>query len=897
MNHDLHRDVLKRLLDEFKFKENGDWLQEGVCTQCGKKELYANAASPWVVRCGRRNKCGWEAYVKDLYEDLFESWSDRHEATVENPNASAEAYLIHARGFDLARLAGSYVQGWFRDSESKATSATVRFPLACGGYWERLIDRPHRFGKRKANFSPGDRYAGHAWVPPSLTEERLAGLDELWIVEGIFDAAALDHRGVSAMAALSCTNYPHIFLNRLREICGAARPTLVWALDGDRAGREATRQWVIRARKDGWTCKAATIEQTERRKRDWNDLHLADRLSPKDLEECRYQGAVLIARSPSEKARLIYGRTGMATFFYDYADRLYWFELDMKAYDKAIQQLLEKDPDGDEDERREQALAESGAHTEIANCYPAPLYYQANVVTDESWYYYRVTFPHGGAAIKNTFAGSSLASASEFKKRLLSMAPGAVFTGSSQQLDRIIRSQLFAIKTVETVDFVGYSKAHGTYVMGDLAIKGGVVYDLNDEDYFEIGKLNIKTLTQSPQLIINRDRKAYRAEWLDLVWRCFGAKGLVALTFWFGSLFAEQLREMQKSYPFLELIGEAGSGKSTLIEFLWKLVGRRDYEGFDPSKATLAARARNFAQVSNLPVVLIESDREGDDAKKRFDWDELKTAYNGRSVRALGVKNSGNETREPPFRAAVVISQNAKVEASEAIMQRICHIQVDRSAHTPATRAAALELERMPVDAVSHFLVLATRAEAAVLQTIAEQSPLHEHQLLAHPEIKTTRIAKNHGQLLAIFAALSEIVSFTDAQREAVAREVQAMAVERQASISDDHKVVQTFWERFDYLDEWNANGPTLNHSRKANEIAVNLNHFEQRAAEFRLDVPALADLKKYLRGSRMRKLIDVKAVNSGIWLANPSDPSKGRTVKCWVFQRGPHESSTQTRH
>jgi len=154
MNHDLHRDVLKRLLDEFKFKENGDWLQEGVCTQCGKKELYANAASPWVVRCGRRNKCGWEAYVKDLYEDLFESWSDRHEATVENPNASADAYLIHARGFDLARLAGSYMQGWFRDSESKATSATVRFPLACGGYWERLIDRPHRFGKRKANFSP-----------------------------------------------------------------------------------------------------------------------------------------------------------------------------------------------------------------------------------------------------------------------------------------------------------------------------------------------------------------------------------------------------------------------------------------------------------------------------------------------------------------------------------------------------------------------------------------------------------------------------------------------------------------------------------------------------------------------------------------------------------------------
>jgi hypothetical protein len=162
--------------------------------------------------------------------------------------------------------------------------------------------------------------------------------------------------------------------------------------------------------------------------------------------------------------------------------------------------------------------------------------------------------------------------------------------------------------------------------------------------------------------------------------------------------------------------------------------------------------------------------------------------------------------------------------------------------------------------------------------------------LRRHPDVKTTRIAKNHGQLLAVFDALSQVVAFTDEQKEAVLQEVRGMAAERQESISSDHKVVQNFWERFDYLDTWNGAMATLNHSRNSHEIAVNLNHFEQTAAQHRLEVPPLADLKKHLRSSRLRKFVDIKAVNSAIWLHDNTDLTRGRTVKCWVFQRGPNE-------
>ncbi|NEL81449.1 MAG: hypothetical protein G3W61_34870, partial [Xanthomonas perforans] len=60
-----------------------------------------------------------------------------------------------SRGFDLAPLKGLYTQDSHYDRKITAGTATVRFALVKGGWWERLIDRPHRFGKQKARFAPG----------------------------------------------------------------------------------------------------------------------------------------------------------------------------------------------------------------------------------------------------------------------------------------------------------------------------------------------------------------------------------------------------------------------------------------------------------------------------------------------------------------------------------------------------------------------------------------------------------------------------------------------------------------------------------------------------------------------------------------------------------------------
>lgn len=900
MNPSLLRDLLPLLNRDYAFKESSDgkFLRQGVCPACDKKELYASAEAPWVLRCGRLNKCGAEYHIKDLYPELFNSWSDRHPVTQQNPHAAADAYLRDGRGFRLEMIAGWYTQENFWSREHNAGSATVRFALSPQTWWERIIDKPHRFGNRKATFR-GD-YKGQWWQPPSFGLPK-----ELWIVEGIFDAIALLHHGFTAVAAMSSVNYPGLALKALADRCaeaGVPRPKLVWALDGDKSGRSYARKFHERCMKDGWESSAATIPQDGTSKLDWNDMHQRDRLKTQHIEEYRYQGKLLLAASATEKALLMYRKHGWNSFPFDFDNRIHWWKLDVDRLTKAQQDLEEGEAGLTREEAREKALERAHTVTEICNCLPTPLYYLKNEITDEAWYYFSIEFPHDGAGVKNTFTAGQLTSVGEFKKRLLHSGAGAIWTGNAAQLDRLLSRWTFNIKTVETIDFVGYSIDHGVYVFNDVAMREGQIVEMNDEDYFSFGKLAIKSLSRSHKFEINPDLKGFDLAWFDKLYLCFGPKGVAALAYWMGSLFAEQIRARFESFPFLEIVGEPGAGKTTLLETLWKLLGRNGYEGFDPMKGSNVGFLRSMAQVSNLPVVLIESDREEDTdgskgrPRQAFHWDSLKSLYNGGSLRTTGVKSSGNDTYEPQFRAALVISQNAPVSASTPIMERIVHIGFDKSRQSDEGREAALQLNRMAAKEASGFLVKAVTQEKKVLELIEQNQRTFEKRL-EQAGVKNQRIQKNHAQLMVLVHALALVCPITESQRHEAINLIAALAIERERDLASDHPIVERFWEAYEYLNGIGADGDDsdcvarLNHSRDPGIIAINLNHFSEVAAERRQQIPDLHDLKRLLKTSRRYKFIDSNAVVSsaihGRYNATREAHHAPRpsTVRCWRFK------------
>lgn len=881
INSDL---IINKLIHDFQFKSQNGYLRQGVCPNCKKKELFTAIEKPFVLRCGRENKCGVELVVKELYPEFFDNWSTHYPKTENTPYAAADAYLKQARGLDIAALKGLYTEESYH--VNGLGSATVRFTLPNGAQWERIIDQPSRFD-RKANFVGA--YKGQWWTPPA---QDLTTATEIWLTEGIFDALSLVQNGRTAVSLMSCHNYPNIALKSLREALGDKKaPLLVWALDNGAAGERAMMKFVERSKNEGWQATAAKPAENGENI-DWNDLHLKGKLTQKDISRYRYYGDLLLAKSASDKALLMFQRTERHAFDFQYDNRLYWFKLDVERHMKAVARIQDSDTHLTELEVSKKALRESGAVEEILNCYPTPLYFQKAEETDESWYYLRIDFPSNGASVKSTFTASQLTSAKNFKDRLLHVAKGAMYTGSTLQLDKVLKRTLPHIKEVKTQNYVGYNKELGAYLFNDVAVFDGKTYQLNEEDYFSLEKKDAKTLSSSPYLRINTELNEFETDWLEHLWCAYGVKGYTVLAFWLGSLFAEQIRNTHKSYPFLELCGEPGSGKTTLLEFLWRLLGRPEYEGFDASKSTIAARGRYFSQVSNLPVCLIENERQKENPKlKAFDWEELKTAYNGRPVRSTGVKNNGNETYEPLFKGSMVIAQNSPISASRAILERIIHLYTDKSEQSPLGRVAGAALERYPVEKLSSFILLATQKEKAILTHFNQAVELLQAQLFENKEIAHDRIAKNHAQIIALLDSLHMVIPINPERVTQTRDFIIELAKQRVQAIQEDNPIVTEFWDMVDYLQDNETFG--VNHSNETGVYAINFNHVAQIASENRQPVIINTELKNALKNGRNRKFVRVGSVrsyantqyNSTLPVTAGSHNKKPEVIKCWIFE------------
>lgn len=897
LDHALHQDVLAALENdaEFQFKSTAKYFQYGRCNVCNRKSLFISKEKPYRIGCSH-GSCSFDETVFNRYSHLFEDIAQRFPATPDNPSASAEAYMSNSRGFPLIKISGWFNQGSRPLPNSTQHAPTVRFPLWGNHYWERLINATDireflKVGKKqKAHFSYGIEYRGKCWQPP---EQTLGQGDHVYIVEGIFHAIALTLVGQKAVAAFSCNNLP----TELIDAHKASNITWMLGYDNDfkGAGNDASLKFRERLRRMGQGCEITQCPMGV----DWDDAYKNGKLNDKYLADCLHRGRVFGAESIAERAYWLFLRHAFHYRIIDFNNRLYAVNVDKDFSDDINAAIADA---GEQSELHKKDFKDAVAtaagrklferyvsHSSISNCHPDFIYSQINKTTKEVGYHFNVTFPFN-SPMQIVLSGPAVENPASFNKALLSQAPGATFDGNASQL-KIIRDRWFEKGTirVNTLSFVGYDKETGIYVYPDFGYSQGQYLPMGRYGYLTKGKTRVKTVLESVPI---KHNPSFKGDWINNFFTAFSHNGLAVLAFFMGSLFAEQIRKALGFFPFLEFTGEAGAGKTYVIEFCWKLLGRDDYEGFNPSKATFAARSRFFTQVANMPMVLMEGDsRDGRDAKKgSFDFSELKDLFNGRGVRATGAFNRSNDTHEPPFRASVLIAQNATIDADEAVLTRIVHCHATTAHHRPDSKTIADWFRRVDVDDVCGFLPHVLRKEATLVPFILERYHAHDARLGQEPLIKHQRIVQCHALMSALVEALAHV--FPALPQPVVADTVHHLhqrATARQKRIALDHPTIQAFWEVYSNLSQQtkkNLSGTSeprypLNHSKNPEYLAISLQEFHQAMRESNSEHIDLKELRQLLPNSQRHKYLGNKAVRSAI--------AEGQNRWCAVFQLNPN--------
>lgn len=903
----LEKDILDCLLKDtqldFKCLKNPKYLQQGICPVCKHKDrtLWVYRDAPWALICSRMNNCKTIIPVRDRYPELFENFTERYPATTEDPNASARAFLAY-RGLNTSTMAGWYSQEQMRLAD-ETTAQSIRFKITDDCYWARLINQKdiHRNNNKKAKIV--GPYRGECWQPPG---QDINDGDTVWITEGIFKSCALSHLGKKTISGLSANNLPIKFIKR-----NAGRKiTWIIAMDNDQAGHTVAPEYKDQLKELGERVLVAFPKGTS----DWDDEYRkrwktkegdwVEYLTEDYFKDALWSGAYATADSATEKAFWLYVKTGKNYMVIEHHDQIWRSTIRDKKDETAMQGYKERYLTNAEilytsvTENTELCVHEfKSAYQTVAisNCLPKFLYAEVNPQTDEKHYFFRITFP---GRKNNSLAGLSandLDCPSNFKRSILGKVTGARFKGVQADLD-ILSERWFDANNgpdeIRTIPFIGYDKATGAYAFPDFGYHRGTMVNKNREGYLSFDRLSIKSsLKLLEDNIYHRGKDHFNADWYQDFYFVFENQGLAALSFWAGSLFAEQIRQKQEGYTLLEISGDRETGKTTMTKLLWRLLGVSRYEGVDPNKMNERALARKFAQGGNIPMVLIEGDRNETRGRSMFGYDWLKTTWEGGVIRGTGLKNHGLETNEDPFKGSVMVVQNMTVDGSDALLSRFVHLHMTAQGYNPEVEKAIHRLRERDIEEMASFRNRLLCDEPAILKAYFHHYGKAHARLIERANREQTkftpRVIQNHAQILAWAHTLQPIFNgeITELQLKHFDSFIWTRCQDRQRRLQSEHEMIQQFWDYYDVLN-WKTcndtgtpyNVEVLNHLPGSGKIAINLTEFDEACGDRKLQRLDTAELKRLFPNSVSRRYRENKPIRSK--QANMN----GRTRRCWIF-------------
>ncbi len=871
----------------FDFKRSGNNLRHGICPNCGERECFVNLDQPWRVNCGRLNNCKWSETTRELYPQIFENLSRRHPATEDNPNATADAYLNQIRGFELSKIRGMYMQGNAKHKTKEEYYPSVKVIISQTCYWLRIInaDDVRRFGAKSKIVG---NFAGFGWVPPGM--EFNEG-DEIWITEGIFKSMAFAHIGIKSISGLSASNLP------IDIIKTHAGKHIKWVLaeDNDDAGRNASDKFRKQIEALGEAVSIALPEIGE----DWDDAFRDGRLNKEYLQDSFWRGFYHLAESYQRKSFFHYCRYKYMHSVIDFKKSLYRYEIDQKKRQEACKGEL-KYPNSNGEYNLPAKEINSfftlfnsfSTITEISTCLPVFRYIEEDDLCQDSMYNFLISHQNGNPDKEVVLSGEDLISHTTLSNAISRFSRGARFECSKADF-RILHDRWLkhGATFVRTINYLGYEVESKMYMFCDYAVWNGTVIKTNKLNFFSNGRAKVKTTLTSVNV---KYYEGCNLDWIIPYKQCAGMNGLSLLAWWVGSLFAVQIRRKYGKWPFFEYSGERGAGKTFQIKFLWRCMGRvddsGDYEGFDPSTDTAIAAYDQMAQVSNLPTVLLEGDHNpGNDTKvktnnSKLNFESLKRAFNGGTIRSRGTKSMTLNTEASLFLSSILIAQNAPVNGTPALLSRFIHCNATKELITLENEAPAHQLEQMDMSEIAGFLPYCLKQEKNLLGLFAQHLDAIKREFSDSCRNVEIRLRETHAMVAAWGYVLTKLFpKLTCEDADKLKQHLMERMLDRHNRLNADHPLVVQFWEQYEYLNfRYETTGGTtlpieiLNHKRGSGSIAINFSDFQCKANSHGLDRLPIEQLKTLLKDNTSNPFIKTGSIRSAI---------TKDIIHCWIFQ------------
>jgi len=684
------------------------------CSECGKPEAWAYAASPFSINCNRLSKCGLRVKTLSLFPELLRDIETRHRPTKKDPHLPAKRYLS-LRGLDKA-LEG--LEFHYSPRTRKGCGGAVMFPTLNGNGDRvsngRLLNPPKGEGKSHNKGST----TGAVWRHSALEYEANT---ETFVTEGIIDALSLIEFGKQAVAVLSAGQDPSKV-----DLSGCNK--LIFAFDNDPAGAKATKNW-----KEHFPDASAIMPI----KGDWNDLLLqstkekARELFDKNRPEYEFRARLAIAETAERYAEIFHAfrekPAGLFTF-----NRCYYHSFLKRGDDKKPVTVLAANF----------TLTVDHFRVDVSN-------------PNESTYQYHLKIaPAKGRVLECTVSANELSSPQALTNTFLHRGR-VLWLGEKAPSRALVKSIVESgAPEVRQLQTKGHDKESGCYVFRQFMInaKGGLEHP-NSNGFYPVNKNEYVRASQFPDL--NPVKCLSPNKIYDLLCEAWGPRAAAGFAWVIASWFVQEIKDKIKFFPLLSFYGDSQTGKTALTRIL-NACQCLDEEGLPMRRAnTEKGIFRKLTHRAGLFQALLE---ENKNRRSNFDFRFCLTAYNDAPLQVRANKTLDNTTTDLALLSTILFVQNVEPFETKPEKERVISLEFKVDLLSDDTVKAFDELLEIKPEEFAYLYQFVMTNHLSIKKTWYDIFERTKSDLKG--TIKDARIRENHALILAfhrIFCKLAGV--------------------------------------------------------------------------------------------------------------------------------------------